>query len=176
MVGDLVAALYGPSDIDTDKVMIEEITQYPFKDTISFLFHPKTREKMGFSFRIPLWCRNASVTINGEPVELEGDNTKYHKICRRFHEGDRLDIVLDMPVRVTYPNSQGISFEKGPIAARRINWPLEEGKFTPVMPKWGVEELTTDWEIIDLIPYGCTQLRLTVFPIIPPSNIPVQEF
>lgn len=247
--GDLVASLYGPSEIDTDKVMIEEMTQYPFKDTISFLFHPRTKEKMGFSFRIPLWCRKASVSINGKPVELEGDNTKYHKICRRFREGDRLDLVLDMPVRVTYPNSQGISFEKGPVlfsypvpekweedmndypqmrgkksgnpefknwnitpagpynyafdvpryhlnelatsvedypfdnppysisvAARRIDWPLEEGKFTPVMPKWGVEELTTDWEIIDLIPYGCTQLRLTVFPILPPSNIPVQEF
>lgn len=247
--GDLVAALYGPSEIDTDEVRVEEITEYPFRDTITFVFHPKTAKKIGFSFRVPLWCKNASVRINGKLVNIGEDNRKYHKIIRRFEEGDRLDVVLNSPVRVTYPNAQGVAFEKGPllfsypiqekweedtndypqmrgkksankdfkcwnitpagpynfafdephyrlnercsknseypfenppfsisVAVRRIDWPMEEGRFTPVLPKYGVRELTNEWEIIDLIPYGCTQLRLTVFPIITPSNIPVQDF
>lgn len=247
--GDLVASLYGPSEIDTDKMKIEEITQYPFRDTISFLFHPKTNKKSGFSFRIPLWCRDAIVRINGTTVKLKGDNSKYHKIYRRFKDGDRIDIILDMPVRVTYPNAQGVSFERGPVlfsypipekweedkndypqmrgkksenpdfkcwnitpagpynyafdephyhlndletsvedypfdnppysisvAVKQIDWALDEGKYTPVMPKYGVKELTKEWEIIDLIPYGCTQLRLTVFPILPPSTVPIQDF
>lgn len=49
------------------------------------------------------------------------------------------------------------------IPVREIEWDLVEGRYTPELPPFSVKKLQTRaW--IDLIPYGCTQLRLTVFP------------
>mgnify|MGYP003461121183 FL=1 len=41
-------------------------------------------------------------------------------------------------------------------------WELEEGRFTPVLPS--DFEVMDDVLSIDLVPYGATTLRLTVFP------------
>ena len=41
-------------------------------------------------------------------------------------------------------------------------WELEEGRFTPVLPS--DFEVLDDVLAIDLVPYGATTLRLTVFP------------
>lgn len=49
------------------------------------------------------------------------------------------------------------------VPVREIDWPLEEGRFTPRLPsapKKGRGEI----QYITLVPYGCTELRLTVFP------------
>ena len=51
------------------------------------------------------------------------------------------------------------------IPAEKIQWELEEGRYTPRMPAQDdVQVLSDSLYTLTLVPYGCTELRLTVFP------------
>ena len=51
------------------------------------------------------------------------------------------------------------------IPVKQIAWDLVDGRYTPAMPEQGhLKLLTGETQYIDLVPYGCTELRLTVFP------------
>ena len=51
------------------------------------------------------------------------------------------------------------------IPVKEIAWSLEENRYTPRLPEQGkLQFLSNSTKHIDLVPYGCTELRLTVFP------------
>ena len=53
------------------------------------------------------------------------------------------------------------------IPVKKIEWELEENRYTPRVPSpKDVKVLSDQVEYLDLIPYGHTELRLTVFPVI----------
>ena len=235
--GGITAALYGPSRIKTEGITIDEQTSYPFDEDIRFVFHCDKPCRKTFSLRIPLWCGNAVLKINGKQKAIPSDRSAYVKLNRCWKEGDVVELHLDMPVRITHPAGQGVSYERGPllfsysiptkwtpdevdhpdmrgkkcvnpdfkcwnltadgpfgyavdclggelvrnevpegsypfenppfsikIPVREIEWKLVEDKYTPAIPPINVRRLSNDEKTIELIPYGCTQLRLTVFP------------
>ena len=58
------------------------------------------------------------------------------------------------------PQTAAISIK---IAAKKVDWNLENQSSTPVpQMNW----VSQEEEIINMIPYGCTNLRLTEFPIV----------
>ena len=70
---------------------------------------------------------------------------------------------VDMTKNVRLKYSKG----KITIPVKRIKWELQDGKYTPRVPSpEDVEVVSQKVEHIELVPYGGTQLRLTVFPII----------
>lgn len=51
------------------------------------------------------------------------------------------------------------------LPVKQIAWDLVNGRYTPAMPKQGhLELLSNETQYIELVPYGCTELRLTIFP------------
>ena len=53
------------------------------------------------------------------------------------------------------------------IPTKKIEWELEEGRYTPRVPSpEDVKVLSDKIEYLELVPYGGTELRLTVFPVI----------
>ena len=91
-------------------------------------------------------------------------------------------------VSVTYPTIEevggAIPFDRNytpvnlRIPVKQIEWNLEEGRYTPALPEQGHLTLkSNETQYINLVPYGCTELRLTVFPDadatpLPPPEIP----
>ena len=64
-----------------------------------------------------------------------------------------------------YPYDEGNSPYILKVPAKEIAWQLDSSRYTPVMPKGGFAEPIKDNTVwLDLVPYGSTELRLTVFP------------
>ena len=77
-------------------------------------------------------------------------------------------------LRVVEHASEGYAFDPGyrgvvvEVPVKRVkNWSLMENRFTPPLPEAGKFECEGKSEIITLVPYGSTRLRLGVFPAAP---------
>lgn len=79
------------------------------------------------------------------------------------------------PVAVNYPAIEEINgtipFDlhyttvKLRVPVKQIKWDLIDNRYTPHMPEQGhLTLLDNERKYIELVPYGCTELRLTVFP------------
>ena len=66
---------------------------------------------------------------------------------------------------VPFPFDIKTPFQTIRIPVKQIEWNLEENRYTPEQPEQGqLKLLSNETKYIDLVPYGCTELRLTVFP------------
>lgn len=68
-----VAVAYAPSSVEAlrNGVMVKATmdTEYPFRDSVRFVFEVDGKVAFPFKFRIPAWCKNASI------VEADGTTT-----------------------------------------------------------------------------------------------------
>ncbi|MDO4950192.1 MAG: glycoside hydrolase family 127 protein [Bacteroidales bacterium] len=120
----VAALLYGPSSLKATvangtKVEIKEDTNYPFDETIAFTinFTDKKQRQAYFPFhlRIPAWCKDAQIKVNGQPLALETHPGTVCIVRRNWTKGDVL--TLELPMQVTsgrwYDNAAVV--ERGPL-------------------------------------------------------------
>jgi len=115
----LAAVVYAPSIVSVKMksgldVKISEETDYPFNEKIKFTIHCKDRIRFPLRLRIPEWCKEATVEVNGEKLS----NTtcgKYYKIIQDWNDGDIIELRLPMRIRVNSWFNNAVSIERGPI-------------------------------------------------------------
>ena len=77
--GGLAAVMFAPSTLearvaDGVEVQIREETDYPFEEAVRFRLYPDETVRFPLHIRVPGWCREAVISINGEEIRrLEGD-------------------------------------------------------------------------------------------------------
>ena len=97
--GGLACMFYGPCSVQADGLELLCETGFPFKDTQTVTVKAEKAVRMPIYFRIPGWCKGMSVCIDGKTVE--GDYYDgFLRICRKWEDGDVLEIHLPMQTRV----------------------------------------------------------------------------
>lgn len=139
--GGLVAVLYGPSTLKTTvgrnniPVEIEQMTGYPFEETITLRFKSQQPVKFPLSFRVPSWCQAPTLQVNGTstPVKkIKGFVT----LAREFKPGDTLVITLPMRLALSHWPGNGVALEHGPLV---YSLPIQEEWTSVVEPRYSTD-------------------------------------
>lgn len=211
------------------EIRIEERTEYPFDGTIRIRVASDTARTVPCRLRIPAWCRNPRLFLNGKEVAIS--RRPYGEVQAEVGPGAEAEILLELPMEVRTETGwyhNGISVAYGPLVMSlniREKWsalPYGHPKFPdyeihplspwnyalipdsfqvetrkgtlsrqafskenpPVvirtkgirLPQWKEEKgsagdlpvspVTAEGEpeTVELVPYGCTKLRISVFP------------
>ncbi len=143
----LAALIYAPGSIRAvvgkgTEVLIHEKTTYPFGDRIDFQIETRESVDFPFSVRIPAWCHEAGILINGKETGEILKGGSLHTIVRKWSDGDVLTLSLPMKVRASNWARNSRTIERGPLAfALKIEeeWTLkeikEEGPYYDIQPK-----------------------------------------
>lgn len=92
--------MYAASELKT-KVGEEEIswtqtTNYPWNGSVTLNINTAPNAEKSINFRIPDWCKKASVSINGKGVAGNEENG-YISVSQKWNKGDKITLELDMP-------------------------------------------------------------------------------
>lgn len=102
---------------DGTEVTLQEQTNYPFEENIRFTLTTPESVTFPLYLRIPSWCKNASISVNGQKLNASLIPGKYAKITREWSEAD--EVVLTVPMDFNYRqwqvNKNSVSVDYGPL-------------------------------------------------------------
>ena len=120
----IAALIYAPSNVTAKvnngiEVNIKEETDYPFDENIrlKISFADKKTKTAFFPLhlRIPAWCQNASVKVNGEEVKADIYPGEIAHVNREWSNGDEVMLQLPMKVEASYWYGGSAVIERGPL-------------------------------------------------------------
>lgn len=84
-----------------DNFFISQETDYPWNGTVKLSINSlKKPIKKEIRLRIPEWCKQYSIAINGKKLENIPVEKGFAVIDRKWHNSDNLTLTLDMPIEV----------------------------------------------------------------------------
>jgi len=203
--GGLAATLYAPNLLETEldgtAVKIETVTDYPFNETLEMSVAPAKPLKFPLRLRVPEWCGNPRIAVNGEVCERPVGDDGFTVLDREWNTGDKVSLRFPMSPRVETMrdfNDGGKPYcslsygpllfayglpeqdENTPAPGARTDWRLAPSHVlsdvrvvrTPMPAKWDwplasplrLKTKASDGTPLELVPYGCTKLRISMFP------------
>lgn len=102
--------LYGGNSLSTNlkdgtKVQLNQVTEYPWDGNVKLTVEEAPKKKtFSIYMRIPEWCDNATLKVNGTPVQVKTQANTYAEINRIWKKGDVIEFCMDMPVKLLESN------------------------------------------------------------------------
>jgi len=113
--------LYGGVAADVEvagtKVALRETSNYPWSGDISIAVDPAAPADFDVKLRIPGWCKEWKVSVNGEALHL-APGAGYVTIRRTWQKGDSISLQLSMPAERVYAHP-AVIMDTGRVALRR---------------------------------------------------------
>ena len=118
----LVAMLYNACNVtakvgDSTAVTLKEETHYPFDDKIKITVATSKDVNFPLYIRIPKWCNDAAIFVNGEKVNNTNKAATYTRIEKLWKEGDVVQVEFPMKIQLTEwkENKNSVSVNYGPL-------------------------------------------------------------
>ncbi len=120
---DILVHLYVSSTtalyVKGQPITLRQATDYPWDGVIQLHVEPEVPAEFSVSLRIPGWCKEAHLSVNGEDVSVaDSQQNGYVRLERLWQSGDRIDLHLDMPVARVYAHPD-VSADAGRVALQR---------------------------------------------------------
>lgn len=140
----LAVACYGPCNVSArvgksgETVTISEKTNYPFEEKIVFGFSSGKPVEFPLYLRIPGWCQNASIKINGHAFEDDLIPGQMTRMKRVWNPGDSIELYLPLKISLSHWNNSSVAVERGPLVYSlkiKHNWEKTSERF-PGFPDW----------------------------------------
>ena len=109
-------------DLGGRAVTLVQQTDYPWTGDVRIDVKPESPSKFTVAVRIPAWCRDAKIKINGK--RLTGGLTLkkgYALLRRRWQAGDRIELAMPMPIERIHAHPSvrhdcgRVAFQRGPV-------------------------------------------------------------
>jgi DUF1680 family protein len=120
----LYASLYADSKatlaIGGTEAMLVQQTDYPWDGRVKFTVQPSSAATWTLALRIPGWCRQAEVKVNGKVMDTVARKGFAH-LKREWQKGDTVKLTLAMPVEQVRVNPRTrqvtgkVALQRGPI-------------------------------------------------------------
>lgn len=107
-------------DINGQTIQLKQETNYPWQGNVNFTIALDQQAEFAVVIRIPGWCKEATIKVNGQEVPFTEENG-YAKIKRVWATGDQINLNLDMPVEIvrSHPevreNAGKVALQRGPV-------------------------------------------------------------
>lgn len=136
----LAAMSYAPCTVATvvrgTPVVVEQVSDYPFRQTVSLTLKPEHAVAFPLRLRMPAWSRDTRITVNGKPVKTTPGFTT---VERTWAPGDTIEVVFDAEVKVERGYNGALSFSRGALV---YALPIEENWVV-----WRKRGPTNDWQV-----------------------------
>ncbi len=161
----LAAILYNSSEVRAKigyrlghTVTLRQITNYPFDEHIKIEVNTALPVSFPLYLRIPGWCDNATVSINGKKVNLNAIAGSYMRLENTWKQGDVIDLILPMKVSIKQwtKNKNSVSVNYGPLTfSLKIDetYKLMDSKQSAIGDsKWQANADQTRWPAYEIYP------------------------
>jgi DUF1680 family protein len=123
--------MYAPGTLTHGDVSLQVRTDYPWDGSVTIEVVATGDAECDLSVRLPGWCLQPTISVNGSAVEHARVNG-YATISRRWHAGDVVVLAMPMPVQLVVANPRiestraSVAIARGPIV-----YCIEEGDQPP---------------------------------------------
>ena len=114
------------AEVGETTVNLKQETDYPWDGDVKITVETESGKEFELRLRIPGWCKDATLEINGSPVAYQAENG-YALLSRTWLRGDTVRLRMAMPVERIYSDRR-VSSSAGKVALQRgpIVYCLEE--------------------------------------------------
>jgi DUF1680 family protein len=89
---------------DNTAVEVKTETRYPSDGKIILTVSPETKKSFAVKLRIPAWCKNPSVKVNGEKISTKAGSDGYVSANREWKKGDHIELEFPLEPRLVIGN------------------------------------------------------------------------
>jgi hypothetical protein len=120
----IAAIMYNSSEVTAKvgnvkgkTVTLKQTTHYPFDENIKMEVSTSSPVNFPLYLRIPRWCKDAKVSINGNPVNVNATANSYIRLENKWKQGDVIELTLPMQLalRLWTENKNSVSVNYGPL-------------------------------------------------------------
>ena len=119
---------------------LDQTTNYPWEGQTRIEMNTRSPVELTLHLRIPAWCDDFCVELNGQKSDASRDDSGYLTLDRTWADGDSLLLMMSMPVRLVASHPKNIAnYEKAAMMRGPLVYCLEQ------VDHPGVDIFSVEW-------------------------------